>query len=223
MAIGIGLYGDFQRGTTGSRTSFNVSSDDIGVSGGLVLDTNLAKNSIFNYRVHLGAGQTWASKKPVTRASLIQVFGISPAPCRGEFARFWFGPRIGLHYINAKMTYGDETSMMMMLMTGYPFLLPAEKMVMNAFKADIGLVLAGFNFNFGQVFTLSFEIGFDYGFMTGKAKYESSGQKIDATGEGIEGFATMAVMFRIDDNYAAKPDEAHATDTGKKVKIEVQE
>lgn len=99
MAVGIGVYGDFQRGFTSSRTAFNVTSDDIGVLGGLVLDTNVAKDSVFNYRLRLGAGQNWANKKPQTRISLIQAFGVSPAPLRGQFARFWFGPRIGLHYI----------------------------------------------------------------------------------------------------------------------------
>jgi len=225
MAIGVGVYGDFQRGTTSSRTYFNVSSDDIGVSGGLVLDTNVAKNNLFNYRVRLGAGQTWASKKPITRASLIQSFGVSPAPLRGDFARFWFGPRIGLHYINAQMTSSNDMDMMMLMSiaSGFPMLFPEEKIFMNAFKADIGLVVAGFNFNFGDRFTLSFELGFDYGFMVGKAKYASSGQKLDASGEGIEGFATMAVLFRINDTFAAKPDGASTTDTGNKIKIDIQE
>lgn len=113
-------------------------------------------------------------------------------------------------------------TMMMSMMTGFPMFFPEEKVVMNAFKADIGLVLAGFNFNFGQVLTLSFEIGFDYGFMVGKAKYTSSDSKMDLSGEGLEGFATMAVIFRINDTYTAKPDDAYTTDPGKKIKIEVQ-
>jgi hypothetical protein len=228
MATGVGVYGEFQRGMTRSRTSFNISSDDIGVSGGLVVDTNVAKNDLFNYRLRLGAGQTWASKKPTTRLSLVQSFGVSPAPLRGDFGRFWFGPRIGLHYINAKTTNSSDSQMMMIMtiMTGFPMLLPEDKIIVNSFKADIGLVVAGFNFNFGPLVTLSFELGFDYGFTVGKAQYESSDSKMDVSGEGIEGFATMAVLFRINDSYSGKSsgaDMAAPEKQDKKMQIQIQQ
>ena len=225
MATGIGLYGEFQRGTTRSRTSFNISSDDIGITGGIVIDTNVAKNDLFNYRFRLGAGQTWASKKPITRLSLVQTFGVSPSPLRGEIGRFWFGPRIGIHYINAKISNNsDQTMILMSIMSGFPMLLPQEQLTMNLFKADIGLVLAGFNFNFGSTITLSFELGFDYGFSVGKAQYKSSEKKIDASGEGIEGFATMAVLFRINDNYAqnSSSDLSAPEKKDKKMQFQIQ-
>jgi hypothetical protein len=76
-----------------------------------------------------------------------------------------------------------------------------EKIKVDLFKGDIGLVLAGFNFNFGDTFTISLEFGVDYGFTIGSLKsgsYHGYGY-----GEGIEGFANIAIMFRINDTYSA--------------------
>ncbi len=223
MAVGIGVYGDFQRGMTKSRTTNSISSDDIGVAGGLLLDTNVANDSLFNYRLRLGAGRNWASMEPQTRASIIQTFGVSPAQLRSEGARFWFGPRIGLHYI--RMEYAaspDLESFGFIPMALLPIFLMNDNITMEAFKVDIGLVLAGFNFNFGRYITLSFEMGLDYGFTVGKTKSDLFRTKREVSGEGLEGFATMAVIFRINDTYTAKPNEAYTTDTGKKINIEVQ-
>lgn len=228
MAIGIGVYGDVQRGTTSYAQDFSGSTSDTGVSGGLVLDTNVAKDSLFNYRLKLGAGQVWSKGMTVNRASLIQTFGISPAPLRGENVRFWFGPRIGLHYLNADFSsrYGiDQTTLLlMMMMTGTVFPAMPTKLTMNGFKGDIGLVFAGFNFNFGPVVTLSFEFGFDYGYMIGKAEFEEATPPrwLTAAGEGFEGFATMAVLFRINDNYSSQPSSADLATPAKKDKIQIQ-
>jgi hypothetical protein len=228
MAIGIGVYGDVQRGTTNYAQDFSGSTSDIGVTGGLVFDTNVAKDSLFNYRAQLGAGQVWSRGLTVNKASLIQTFGISPAPLRGEKVRFWFGPRIGLHYLNSNysnMIGYQDLQLIMMMLTGSLIPPTTSKVTMNGFKGDIGLVLAGFNFNFGKLVTLSLEFGFDYGYMIGKADFEEGTPKrwLTAAGEGFEGFATMAVLFRINDNYGAQSIDMAPEKPEKKMQIQVQQ
>ena len=101
MAVGIGVYGELQRGATfyGGNLggALNGSTDDIGGSGGLIIDTAVANDELFNYRLKIGGGRLAPNKQKVLAFNLINTFGVSPQGMHGKHVRFWFGPRIGLH------------------------------------------------------------------------------------------------------------------------------
>ncbi len=215
MAVGIGVYGDFVRGVDhyggDLGGDLDVTYDFKGASGGLIIDTAAAKDELLNYRLRLGMGKITGPKKPFTGISMIHTFGFSPTHMNGKNVRFWFGPRIGLHYIYTKFTqYFISDEIMLMQIYNpymYPFIGPMmilaggmSKTKLDFFKGDIGLVFAGFNFNFGDHLTLSVELGFDYGFRIGKVSPKIS--KGDAFGEGLEGFGALSFMFRINDTHA---------------------
>ncbi|MBN2078612.1 MAG: hypothetical protein JW838_06575 [Spirochaetes bacterium] len=213
MAIGIGFYGEFNRGyeTYGGNLGGDMkgSNDYTGGNGGIIIDTSAAKDRILNYRFRLGGGKTTLGKDTYTDIGMVHTFGVSPARLRGDSVRFWFGPRIGLRYLFAKMTSKPDMDSFYVLAIADPFLTPMILAMMSGgsgarldiARLDLGLVFAGFNFNFGDYVTLSVELGFDYGFRLGKIKYgEVPG---DAFGEGVEGFGVVSVMFRIRDTYSA--------------------
>lgn len=216
MAVGVGVYGDFSRGFDdyGGNLggNFKVFYDYLGASGGLIIDTAAANNSLLNYRLRLGGGKISFNKKKFSDISMVHTFGISPTGMNGKYVRFWFGPRIGLHYqfgsytryapssdpfMIELMMFGRSSAMLPVLMMN-----SRSKTSLEFFRGDIGLVFAGFNFNFGDHITLSIELGFDYGFKIGKVK--SSGMVPgDAYGEGFEGFGAISFMYRINDTHAA--------------------
>jgi hypothetical protein len=213
MAVGFGVYGDIQRGFTnyGGILGGDVEgwTSDIGSSGGIILDTAVAANNSFNYRLKLGGGLISEDHQKFTHFNLIHTFGISPSNLRGELVRYWFGPRIGIHYLHASYTISPLDDYTLFIFYNY---FPANnallfglfmptKVKVDLFKGDIGLVLAGFNFNFGDVFTISLEFGVDYGFTIRALK--SGSYHGDVYGEGLEGFANIAFMFRINDTYSA--------------------
>jgi hypothetical protein len=213
MAVGFGVYGDVQRGFTNYGGILGGEMEgwmsDIGSSGGIVLDSAVAANTPFNYRLRLGGGLISENHQKFTHFNLIHTFGISPSNLRGDMVRYWFGPRIGIHHLRGSYAVSSvDYGTLYMVYNYFPgnsalllAMFTPEKIKVDLFKGDIGLVLAGFNFNFGDTFTISLEFGVDYGFTIGSLKsgsYHGYGY-----GEGIEGFANIAIMFRINDTYSA--------------------
>ncbi len=68
MAVGIGFYGEFNRGYEyyGGNLGGDLkgSNDYTGGNGGIIIDTSAAKDSMFNYRFRLGGGKTPSGKTP---------------------------------------------------------------------------------------------------------------------------------------------------------------
>ena len=223
MAISVGVYGEVHRGSTKFGYDLKGKTDDIGVAGGLVLDTKISKSDSFYYRLRVGAGQSWGAGFTFTNASIIQTLGVSPAALHWNMFRFWFGPKIGLHYINAKNTTPAIPAEM--LFGGIQIFKFDTTFEMNSFKGDIGLVLAGFNFDFGKFFTISFEFGANYGFMIGKCDYKTSTNWLTASGETIEGFTAISLLYRFNSNNLVKTEESNIpdeTEKAKKLKIEIE-
>jgi len=174
-AFGIGAYAEIGAG-----------NDDIIPMGGIMFDTSVAKNEIFNYRLKLGGGKIITSK--FTKVGLIQALGVSPSNIRGNGARFWFGPRIGIHYVGGEKEVANDNFLTMWFM-------PVTKKKFDFARFDLGLVLLGFNFNFGSAATLTFEFGSDYGVYIGDTK--KAGMQMSS----VEGFANIGFMYRINDVY----------------------
>lgn len=143
MAIGIGAYVD------GAYNKFSVSGDggtvdldDYGfVGAGLVLDTCVAKNQLFNYRLGLGYQKDVKFPELGThKISMNNYFGFGVV--RMQYFRWWMGPQLGLRY----------------------FIIDSDDGSMSEAGGNVGLA-TGFNFNIGKVFTIGLELGFRYNFL----------------------------------------------------------
>lgn len=182
QAAGIGFYG------TGGAAFMNWqykgekggSSTDYFYGGGLVIDSTVARDQIFGYRLTLGYEQyvvTYpeydAESDPIHRFSMSHTFGFGVL--RSEMVRLWIGPRIGLHYL-----YKHDS--------GYSI---------DAAGVDC-LLGMGLNINAGDTFTFFFDLGFGY---MGIYNINHSGEIGNAF--GLDG--KMGFMFRIGDTYRAKP------------------
>ncbi len=223
LAVGLGVYGDVERGFTnyGGILGGDLQgwATSIGTSGGIIIDSAVANNQAFNYRFKIGGGLISENKQKFSHYDLIQTFGVSPSAMRGEMVRFWLGPRIGLHYLHGSYTISEPAGNAFLLLYSLPpmpnalsnivllTMLTPQKSKLDLFRGDIGLVLAGFNFNFAETFTISMEFGIKYGFTIGTIK--SGSYSGDAYGEGMEGFAAIAFLFRFNDSYSAATAPTH--------------
>ena len=176
-AAGIGVYG------TGGVAMMNWqydgtkggSSTDYFYGGGLVVDSNVARNELFGYRFTAGYEQyvlsdpnSDATSDPIHRFSMTHTFGFGVA--RAEMVRFWVGPKLGLHYL-----YRRDS--------GYTI-------DAIGFDALLGL---GLNVNAGDVFTFFIDIGMGY-----MGVYNINSSQV-GNAFGVDG--KMGFLFRINDTY----------------------
>jgi hypothetical protein len=205
-AAGVGLYG-----TGGPAFSTWYihdqkagSTSDYFYGGGLVIDSNVAKNTAFGYRFTAGYEQyvledpdTGYKGDPIHRISMSHTFGYGAA--RTDSIRFWVGPRIGLHYLFKSETYYTIGI--------YPFFVPPfllilpKKRVVDVDAIGLDLLLAlGLNINMGDNFTLFFDLGFGY-----MGNYNIN---ISEVGHAFGLDAKAGIMFRINDTYAMADNKA---------------
>jgi hypothetical protein len=190
MAIGVGAYVDMGVGNTAYGSGTGSGGTDLTPTGGLILDLAAAKNKIFNYRLKIGGGRMFSNGLKLDKIGIVNTFGLSPINLRGDEARFFFGPRIVIHYVGGEITVKNNS---------FSLFGSSTKSRMDYFRFDLGVVFLGFNFNLGDAATVTFEFGMDYGIMAGN----SNGSTI--TANGYEGFATMGFMYRINDSFSDKP------------------
>jgi hypothetical protein len=197
MAFGIGGYMTVGGGNTTYdfskfeyfKTGSMKESSDFAIGAGLVLDTNLAYDRVFNYRLKLGGEQVTADRErelKFGRINMNHVFGFGVV--RTKVVRFWFGPSIGgsyswsnsssdqKYYLGiAPMNYRYQKIVFPSLPydpTAFVFGLLRDKVKKIYFGGiDIGLVL-GLNINIGSFVTIGPELGFKYAFNWGYQKRE---------------------------------------------------
>ena len=174
-AAGIGLYG--AGGTPMinwkyNRTDFGSTTDHC-YGGGLVVDSAVAKDTLFNYRFTAGYERygsdnrflfTEPGSKTAHKFDMCHSFGFGLV--RTEAMRFWVGPQIGAHYIHSSDFPHDRYAIIPYYYlpgTGLVYsvggLLPApHTKKASAIGVDVLLAL-GVNFNIGELVTLFAEIG----------------------------------------------------------------
>ena len=206
-ALGIGFYADFNSGLTfGTYRNSHWAP-----GGGMIIDTNLAKDNIFNYRLELGYDLFNVSWFPgsstdyyfdaCNKISSNHYFGFGVI--RNKNIRFWIGPNIEVSGLFAQ---------------GH-----------NGIFGGIGFAM-GTNFNISDVFTFSmvFSLRAVGGMIYGSyQKYTSSGliglmgslglsNNIETINEdlgfyGGSGRISIACIFRVNDAYAAAPADRGTT------------
>lgn len=182
-AAGIGAYGQF--GST--PTSYNQAIAPIAsiinwshllAGGGLVIDTNCSGKAIFNYRITVGALQSFDVKKQnasypekTTRVQVVNTFGLGIV--RHERFRLWMGPQIGFTTLYG--TYRGDRKKVIMYDASYgvAYLAPyfIDKIQYSMMGGSFGLAL-GMNFNFRNNITLVIEGSWRYDVYYGMMRTE---------------------------------------------------
>jgi hypothetical protein len=205
-AAGIGVYGT--GGPVFSTWYINGEKSggttDYFYGGGLVIDSNVAKNIAFGYRFTGGYEQyvlenpdTGYTGEPIHRISMSHTFGFGAA--RTDMIRFWVGPRIGLHYLFKSESY-YSLGVYPLFWPPFILILPQKRTVdIDAIGLDLLLAL-GLNINMGDNFTLFFDVGFGY-----MGNYNIN---ISEMGHAFGLDAKAGIMFRIKDTYALADNKA---------------
>ncbi len=193
-AIGLGFYGTTGSGS-GSYSLDEVSGTtddgdvDIKQMGyGFVLDTAVAKNEVYNYRLNFGIEKVDSDYKPEStsmvypwefeRYVLTQDFGF--AFFKREIVRLWVGPELRLSYET-----GEE----------------AADPSVEAWLLGVGVgPVLGANFNFGPVFTLGLKGGYLFEGYAGQLSEPGSDDQTLTMTNG-NAFLNIAALFRIKDSY----------------------
>ena len=173
----------------GSSASYSLTEYLAGA--GIVIDTAVAADRLFNYRCNLTYHNSFTrdvsifSSQSYHRLLWINSFGFGFY--RTDSVRIWAGPQVGLSYDFAYNARGAGSGVDDPFMMGY-----------------LGVVL-GFNFHAGDRFTFSLDLGARGGY---GGLLDGSGVRITR----LEPFLSVAFIGRIGDTYGA---------TEPKMKIEI--
>jgi len=195
MAIGLGFYlnpgifggeADWTLETDYSAFDYEYKKDTEHTGYGFVLDTAVAKNKLFNYRLNLGM-EEFTHKKGDSNTEyefdsfvIDNTFGF--AVFKNKLVRLWLGPQIRVSFSDGELKNSDRD--------------------ISLFGFGIGPVF-GANFNLGKVFTPAVTIGYRYtGYAgTGENKTSSSSSEYDYTISETTLFFNVALLFRMGDMY----------------------
>jgi len=195
-ALGLGVYG------TGSKSSttwtyhknevpdFHIKSSDSKMGAGFVLDTNLAKDNLFNYRLNIGFAKITLDNEKTSYSSfygikditgyeyhLYNTFGFGIV--RTEEIRLWIGPQIGFGVIRGEydLSSGQDNDFTTIFFSG--------------------ALAAGMNVNIGDIVTFGFDAGY-------RLKQHWGGASVGNPSFGITGkerelYANVSFILRIND------------------------
>jgi len=174
-AVGLGVH------LTGGATFHRgYHEDEYGdrmfLGAGFIIDTTVAKNNLFNYRMHLDytnlqrknylhEKQFYVGKENHNILNMQNSFGFGIV--RLQNFRFWLGPHVHISY-----DFDDKH-----------------------LGTNLGLAL-GFNYNMAKLITLSLDCGARVGLLEWNS---SSGKKYTAR---IEPFVNLGILFRVKDEYS---------------------
>jgi hypothetical protein len=190
-ALGLGIYGNYSKADykwtyhKDEIPDFDRNSDVKKFGIGFVLDTCLAKDNLFNYRLNAGfAKMNISNEKNMPDMTgneyhLYNTFGFGVF--RSEIVRFWLGPQIGFGWTKGEYdTTGTEEATFWTIFYSYA-------------------LVAGLNFNIEDIITLGVDGGYRISKHAGTADLIIDSYGITATGK--EFFANLSVMFRINDMF----------------------
>lgn len=188
MAFGLGFNLSGGGGSTEwdpEVSAINFDTDDSRGSVGFVLDTTVAKNFIFNYRLNIGSESVDYEREDGSGTYetkgwfMAHDFGF--AIIRKKHIRLWAGPEIRWSY-----TEGEQDT--------------NKDIEMRALALGIGPVV-GLNLNFGKRLTLAFKAGALAMTYDGALESKFFGVESDIEGEGSYSFVNVGLIFRLGDEY----------------------
>ncbi len=198
-AVGIGIYGNYNYGSLEPKFDDSDSSDDNAklkstlMGGGLVLDTAVASDSLFNYRLQIGGGMLnfkddeTESEFETYQISCFNNFGFGVV--RTDIIRFWLGAQIGGHYFIGKHKEYD-------------------KLAIAGYGGTVGPVL-GVNLHLGKFVSIGIDGGYRYSYskaftLITDSTLNPDEEKTNFTLTGFEAFGSLSVILRIGDTYSKR-------------------
>lgn len=193
-AFGMGAYATATKGSYEWEYNIDQQEDPLidSVSRktgfGFMLDTALAYNTLFNYRLQIG----YSAIKIDNDSNAYDIsgkefhayssfgFGI----LRSDIARFWFGPQLGIGFINGEYDL--------------PYSLENQGNYFWTLYFSAGIV-AGVNLNVGRFITFAIDFGYRAAAGFGTAEMASTDIGVQVTGS--EGFVNLCAVLRLNDNY----------------------
>lgn len=199
-AVGLGLYGNFSQGTMSATAEGSYNGNDYNhdfdsnISGfgvGFVIDSCVARKSLFNYRLQIGyeklthsvdMEQGGDSDLDLAGFAFTQDFGFGIV--KTSFMRLWLGPELRIAY--GMGDYDDRSDW-------------------QAFLLDFGIGPAlGANFHLGpSPVTLAVKVSYLFEGYIGASIYDGPADFDDEvlSGSGSSLYVTFSVLFRIADRY----------------------
>lgn len=207
-AAGMGIYVPLSIGDTAELThendqnslTYDSTTDFKSAAGlGIVFDSNIGKDKLFNYRVGLEYQNTTIDTRTInghtyscsgswcemSRLNLVQTFGFGVL--RTKTVRLWVGPRINVAWNWQSNDYD----------TGYYTATYSEA----AFELGIAPAV-GVNVNLGRVVSLAFDV--DYRFAAIGGAWTDDGDSGTYTGSGRGATARFSVLFRFGETFQPK-------------------
>lgn len=182
-ALGLGAYyntgwGDGEIEYDDTDITVDIEPDHKTRAIGFVLDTNVAKDSVFNYRLNVSLDTIeFDSGFEADGYVMDHTFGFGVL--RTQFVRLWIGPQINLAY------YTDDYD------HGYNYYDDDD---FDMFGFGVGPAI-GVNFNPGDYVSFTVTSGYKYMLLFG-----STGDE-DYTGYEGQYYINFGMMFRINDTY----------------------
>jgi hypothetical protein len=180
-AAGFGLYGSYGSGSATGQIDYLISptvdfdADTKHQGGGFVLDTAVAKDSLFNYQLNLGYDEfeskvaNATEKLKLSGVKVANDFGF--AMVRSRQVRLWMGPEIMLAWPNGSIN-------------GVRY---------DLFGYGVGPVL-GMNFNIPGTTTFTVKVG--YQFMTYNGTVKLPSEVADITMHEKMLYVNIGILFR---------------------------
>ncbi len=207
-SFGMGIYVPFGGGggtmTITDWVSDNEFDFDTKYEGGfgIVLDTKIARDGLFNYRLNLGFINGTNTLKDYYMDIILSrddykyyvmdhTFGFGVL--RNSFMRLWLGPQIRLAIMNME----EEKEAI------------DDSYTQSIYGIGFGLApVIGANFNFGPVFTAAIEIGYRISSYAGTWEFDGYSSSTgwvniseDFTTSENMFFINFSLLFRMGDNY----------------------
>jgi len=184
FGLGLGVYFEGAGGTLDWKVEddfgneIDVDGDSKKAAFGFVLDTAVAANTVFNYRLNVGLTRFDADfdgddeTLEMGGIAVDNTFGF--AVYRSELVRLWLGPQLRIAYYHGEFEdSGFEVDI-----------------------AEVGIApVVGVNLNFGRTFTLAFSGGYRFLGYGGTDEDDE-----DIRGSGREAFGNLSLLFRLGDD-----------------------
>ena len=192
-AIGLGAYinagfggGDWEAEDEDDNES-DFDTDDTGSGFGFVLDTAVAKDRVFNYRLNVGFERKdydFESDDTLEIDNFVVVNDFGFGVVRTPKIRFWLGPELKIASGSGSADDDDDFDV-------------------DLVSVGLGPVL-GLNVHVSKLVTLGFKTGLLFESIVGKGEHDTRDEETDFTGDDTYFYFSFAVIFRINDEYKKK-------------------
>ena len=192
QASAIGLGGYFSVGSGSGEwdaededdNEWDIETDDTGSGFGFVLDTAVAKDRVFNYRLNIGYERKDYEDEngntlEIDNFVVVNDFGFGVV--RTPQIRLWLGPELKITSGSGEIDNNDDFEV-------------------DLVSVGIGPVV-GLNVHVGKLVTLGFKTGLLFESIVGKGEDDPRDYTVDYTGDDTYFYFNFAIIFRINDVY----------------------